>query len=50
MIINLYSNAIKFTLKGGSVCLECQFLEKEGDHGAIEIKVIDTGVGIKKLD
>jgi len=35
-------------MKGGYVKIKCKFLSEEGYHGAIEVKVIDSGVGIKK--
>ena len=41
MLLNLISNAIKFTGAGGRVELECQ-----SDEGAVRIAVRDTGVGI----
>lgn len=45
MVLNLVSNAIKFTKENGSVTVN---LRNEGDHVAIEVK--DTGVGIPKDD
>ena len=41
---------MKFTKKYGSVRIICTYLASKGDHGAIEIKVIDTGVGIDEKD
>jgi PAS domain S-box-containing protein len=41
LIWNLLSNAVKFTMPGGSVTLATEPL-----HGAIEIRVTDTGKGI----
>jgi signal transduction histidine kinase len=37
-------------MKGGTVHIECKYLKEEGPHGAVQIKVIDSGVGIKKCD
>lgn len=42
---NIVDNAMKYTLPGGSVTIS---VEKRGDY--IEVKVIDTGVGIPKAD
>lgn len=43
VIWNLLSNAIKFTPKGGTVSVEIK-----RTHGLVDIKIIDSGVGIKK--
>ena len=42
---NLTSNAIKYTTKGGSVCMSAKYDTKKGD---VIMQVQDTGVGIKK--
>jgi signal transduction histidine kinase len=45
IVINLLSNAVKFTPAGGRVTVRAR--EIRGEHaGAVEIAVIDTGVGI----
>jgi signal transduction histidine kinase len=44
IILNLLSNAIKFTGKG-KVRVECKM-----DEGNVIVRVIDTGIGIKKED
>jgi len=46
MIINLVSNAVKFTPQGGSVALRARL---EAD-GRIALEVADTGVGIARQD
>lgn len=43
---NLISNAIKFTNKGGNITISAINIE----HGLIEIKVQDTGIGISEKD
>jgi len=47
VLMNIISNAIKFTPKGGTITLGAKLSEK-GDH--LEISVSDTGVGIPKND
>jgi len=49
VLMNIISNAIKFTPKGGTITLGAQLLKKEkGDQ--MEISIADTGVGIPKND
>lgn len=45
MLINLFSNAVKYTPAGGEVCLTARRREK-----GIEIAVSDTGTGIAPAD
>jgi PAS domain S-box-containing protein len=45
VISNLISNAIKFTMDGGSIKVEVKILEAK-----VRIGVIDTGIGISKAD
>jgi PAS domain S-box-containing protein len=45
IINNLMSNAVKFTEKG-SVCLQARVLSKNNKNAVLEIKVVDTGIGI----
>ncbi len=45
VVINLLSNAVKFTPAGGTVTLRAR-----REHDAVEIAVIDTGVGIAPQD
>jgi PAS domain S-box-containing protein len=45
MLLNLVSNAVKFTPEGGLVTIDVQHLA-----GAVEISVTDTGIGIAESD
>lgn len=49
IIMNLLSNALKFTEKNGTVDILVKLLPKsnESDPEQIEIRIIDTGIGIK---
>ena len=49
IMMNLLSNAIKFTEKNGSVDVLVKLLPKSSDNDPeqIEIRIIDTGIGIK---
>jgi two-component sensor histidine kinase len=46
VLLNLMSNAIKFTPPGGSVCV----MARSGEDGSLRIAVEDTGVGMTKRD
>jgi PAS domain S-box-containing protein len=41
ILVNLLTNAIKYTQPGGSITIEC-----DAEDGAVSIRVRDTGVGI----
>ncbi len=53
-LINLLTNAVKFTPDGGNVTLEVKLTEIAGEEGEnkvyIDFLVIDTGIGIKSED
>jgi signal transduction histidine kinase len=46
VVINLLSNAVKFTPEGGNVSLRARRLDAAGESAAVEVAVVDTGVGI----
>jgi len=48
IIFNLLSNAYKFTHQGGQVSVLLNLIEKDADNKFLEIRVIDTGIGIAK--
>lgn len=52
VLVNLLSNAAKFTPESGSIALHAakSKRETEGDRGFAEISVEDTGIGIKDED
>jgi len=45
-IINLMSNAVKFTPEGGNIQLNAYLMEEKDNICTIKIEVIDTGIGI----
>lgn len=48
ILINLISNAIKFTPRDGSVTVYVKQLEQKKQRAKIQMQVIDTGIGISK--
>ena len=46
VIVNLMSNATKFTPPGGSICLDASLLGESDDNCDLRIKVADSGIGI----
>ncbi|HET8759954.1 MAG TPA: ATP-binding protein, partial [Nitrospiria bacterium] len=46
VLLNLLSNAVKFTPAGGSVTLSVRAAADGPEHGAVELRVEDTGIGI----
>jgi PAS domain S-box-containing protein len=51
IILNLVSNAIKFTTRG-TICVSVKLIDDEPDKALLEFAVTDTGIGIpeEKLD
>jgi len=45
ILLNLVTNAIKFTPKGGSIHVTC-----DDAMGAVRVRVKDSGVGVRMLD
>jgi signal transduction histidine kinase len=45
ILLNLVTNAVKFTAKGGRINVTC-----DDDSGAVRVRVQDTGVGVRMLD
>ena len=51
VVVNLLTNAVKFTLAGGSVRLRARRIDADdGGPAVAELSVIDTGVGISAQD
>ncbi len=46
VLINILSNAVKFTPEGGSVSFDVSTKAKFGDHTTLCFRIADTGIGI----
>jgi signal transduction histidine kinase/ActR/RegA family two-component response regulator len=46
VVLNLTSNALKFTERGGSVAVRLRVPEHDEEGAALELSVTDTGIGI----
>lgn len=50
IIFNLLSNAFKFTPNDGMIEVKVNLLERIGDKGVLQIRIKDTGFGIREQD
>jgi signal transduction histidine kinase len=51
VLLNFYSNALKFTSRGGEIRVICRLtFDQEKQEESIEFSVRDTGVGISQED
>ena len=48
ILLNLYSNAIKFTDRDGKICIQVEIEGNQLINNRIKISVIDSGIGIKE--
>jgi len=48
VIINLVSNALKFTDKGGKINVTVESLERQNDHVLFKLSVSDSGIGLSQ--
>ena len=47
---NILSNAVKFSPRGGKIVLRASLVEREDQHGYLQVSVSDSGVGIRAED
>ena len=46
VIINLVSNALKFTDKGGKIDVSATYIDQKDDHVTFKVSVSDSGIGL----
>lgn len=50
ILLNLISNAIKFSPENGKIDIQCQYRVTASGHSDVKIYVIDYGIGISEAD
>ena len=48
ILLNLISNALRYNIKEGKICLAIREVEYDGSHIGLEFKVQDTGIGMSR--
>lgn len=50
VLLNLLSNALKFTPQGGGICILAKRIKGEDGKAAVEVAIEDSGIGISEED
>ncbi|MBO5772658.1 MAG: response regulator [Clostridia bacterium] len=48
VLLNLFSNAVKYTPNGGKIRLVAKVTQKQKDYDIVRFKIVDTGIGMSK--